>query len=353
MKHLKGSLLVLGIVCAVVAAAVSHRRDTALGLPDSYVVYTPAVDAAGTARRSPAGLPWLEPLALDDERAAPLHREISVGIVGEILRTDYLAKQLVRDVSFEGKSFPEPARAAAREPTVFVVGRGLEAFGVGFASKSFFGGPVERPALAWIGLREDLAEDRAMPQTVTALLARRVLSRVLGTEASPVLVDGYVSAMEVIAREWRVGEGPQGAVAPDAGTGTQRALFAGVRENRVRRGRRRRARPAAELLADPGAGRDRDLPPRAVEGRGAAGGARRRVRAVRHRSRAARREPGRRAGAVPQLPGEAAHGVGARRARGRATRGRGRARRCVRRAPCPASAPRRFASSSSRPTAPP
>jgi len=252
LKHLKGSLLVLGIVGAVIAAAVSHRRDTALGVPDSYVVYTPAVDATGTARRSPTGLPWLEPLALDDVRAAPLHRQISVGIVGEILRTDYLAKQLVRDVSFEGKSFPEPARGAAREPTVFVVGRGLEAFGAGFATKSFLGGAVERPALAWIGLRENIAEDRAMPQTVTALIARRVVSRVVGSEAPPALVDGYVGAMEVIAREWRVGEGPEGAVAPDAGTGTQRALFAGVRENRFAVGADGAPRPAAELLADPG-----------------------------------------------------------------------------------------------------
>jgi len=252
LKRAKGTLVVLGIVGVVVGAAATYRRDTTLGLPDSYVVYTPAVDATGTARRSPAGLPLLEPLALDDERAAPLHGQIAVGIVGEILRTDYLAKQLVRDVSFAGKRFPDPARLAAREPTVFVVGRGLEAFGVGVATKSFFGGAAERPALAWIGLRENIGEDGALPQTVTALLARRVVSRVVGPEAPPVLVDGYVRAMEVIAREWRVGEGPRGAVAPDAGTGTQRALFAGVRENRFASGPNGAPRPAAELLGDPG-----------------------------------------------------------------------------------------------------
>jgi hypothetical protein len=62
--------------------------------------------------------------------------------------------------------------------------------------------------------------------------------------------------MEVIAREWRVGDAPRGTLAPDAGTGTQRALFADVRQNRfVMRpsdGGPAQLRPAAELLRDPG-----------------------------------------------------------------------------------------------------
>ena len=91
-----------------------------------------------------------------------------------------------------------------------------------------------------------------MPQTVTGSVARRVMSRVVGSASPPVLVDGYVRAMEVIAREWRVGEGPQGAVASDAGTGTQRALFAGVRENQFAVGADGAPRAAADLLADPG-----------------------------------------------------------------------------------------------------
>jgi len=43
---------------------------------------------------------------------------------------------------------------------------------------------------------------------------------------------GYRQAMEVIAREWRVGRGPQGVVPWDAGTSEQKAVFAAVRENR-------------------------------------------------------------------------------------------------------------------------
>jgi hypothetical protein len=244
--------LAIWVGLVAVAAGPACRRDTALGLPDSYLVLTPVVDAQGTATRSPGGLPVVEALALDDARAAALHKQIAVGIVGEMLRTDYLAKQIVRDVSVGGNVFPAASRIAAREPTIFVVGRGLDAFGIGLAQKGLLGSAKERADVPWIGLKEDVGEDRAMPQTVTGLVARRVMSRVVGTSSPPALVDGYAKAMEVIAREWRVGEGPQGAVPPDAGTGTQRALFAGVRENQFAAGADGAPRPAAELLADPG-----------------------------------------------------------------------------------------------------
>jgi hypothetical protein len=240
-------LALMGLV-----GAAGCRRDAALGLPDSYLVLTPVVDAQGEGRRSGSGLPLFEVVALDDARAVALHKEIAVGIVGEMLRSDYLAKQLVRDVAIAGNAFPEAARAAAREPTIFVIGRNLAPFGIGFATKSFFGGAADHPDLPWIGLKEDVGEDRAMRQTVTGLLARRAVTRVVGTSSPSVLLEGYGRAMEVIAREWRVGEGPQGAVAPDAGTGTQRALFAGVRENQFAVGPDGAPRPAAELVADPG-----------------------------------------------------------------------------------------------------
>jgi len=255
LKCANGRPAPLALVGLALAAAGACHRDAPLGLSDSYLVYTPKVDAAGVARRSASALPLLELLALDDQRATPVHTQIAVGIVGEMLRTDYLAKQLVRDVSFDGKTFPEVARAAAREPTVLVIGRGVEPLGVGFALESFFGGAADRPRVPWVGLKEDVGDDRAMPQTVTGLLARRALSRVVDAAATPgasALADGYVRAMEVIAREWRVGQGPQGAVAPDAGTGTQRALFAGVRENAFAVGADGAPRPAGALLADPG-----------------------------------------------------------------------------------------------------
>ena len=62
---------------------------------------------------------------------------------------------------------------------------------------------------------------------------------------------GYARALEVIAREWRTGEGPAGRMPPDAGTAAQRDLFAAVRENRYTLGADGAPRPARELLADP------------------------------------------------------------------------------------------------------
>lgn len=240
---------------AVAALGIAGCRGSAtLGLPDAYLAFAPVTDEAGEAKKSATGLPLVAQLPLDDQRSVPLHQRVGVGFVGEMLRTDYLAKQLVRDLSVAGKTFPEDARAAAREPTIFLFGRGLAPLGVGLAVKGFFGGADDRPGVPWIGLKEDLGGDRALPQTISGLLARRVMSRIVpgaaAPEASP-LVDGYASAMEVIAREWRVGQGPQGAVQPDAGTGTQRELFAGVRENSFAVDAGGAPRSARELLTDP------------------------------------------------------------------------------------------------------
>ena len=72
-------------------------------------------------RRGPTGLPVLEALALDDSRAVPYHKLFSVGFAAELLRTDYLRKQFVRDAHVDGKAFGVEARAEAAEPTVFVL----------------------------------------------------------------------------------------------------------------------------------------------------------------------------------------------------------------------------------------
>ena len=55
-------------------------------------------------------------------------------------------------------------------------------------------------------------------------LALLAASRVAGTDApnpKHPLVIGYARALEVVAREWRVGEGPAGSVQADAGTGNR------------------------------------------------------------------------------------------------------------------------------------
>jgi hypothetical protein len=237
-----------GAALVVVGGAGCHR-DATLGPPDSFAVYAPLEGAA----RSAAGLPLVTPLAPDDPRAVPLYRELAIGFAGEVLRTDYLAKQLIRDALVAGHRYPDAARAAAAEPTAFLVGASntVQA-GQGLALKGLFGTDDHR-AVAFIGLDRYPDHDRALPQTLAGLIGRRAAARVAGDDAPPrALLDGYAQALEVIAREWRVGEGPAGALPADAGTREQRALFAAVRENHYAVGADGAPRPPAELLADPG-----------------------------------------------------------------------------------------------------
>ena len=238
------------IGCLLLVTVPACHRDHALAPADAFVVYAPAEGAP------PGAAPLVVPLAPDDPRAEPLYKQLAIGFPGEVLRTDYLAKQLVRDAQEGGRRYDDTARAAGREPTAFLVGapdgREVER---GLALKGTFGGPEQHPDVVWIGLPAYPDHDRALPQTLAGLLGRAVANRVAaGTGAQPpvVLVDGYSRALQVIAREWRVGEGVSGTLPPDAGTSAQRELFAAVRENKFAVGADGKPRPAAELLADPG-----------------------------------------------------------------------------------------------------
>jgi hypothetical protein len=201
-----------------------------------------------------------------------VHRLASEGFIGEILRTDYLAKQLVRD-GYGGKSFSALARAQATEPTVLILAGSRTsdtdsvAFGHGFDTPGLLGRRVTHPNPTWIEIGADPPSDPAFVQTATARIARLVAERLTraGTTEAPALppgapnpaaplVDGYALAMEVIAREWRVGEGPAGTLPPNAGTGAQRARFASVRQNAFvfDPGRPGVLRPGSEMLTEPG-----------------------------------------------------------------------------------------------------
>ena len=277
---------------ALIAAAPACRSSASdpLGLPDAYLLFAPTYDGAGHTRRGPSGLAVVEALALDDSRAVPLHKLFAVGFAAELLRTDYLRKQFVREAQAApagGKAFSAAARAAAAEPTVFVLGGDptapLDATGGrGLATTGFFGGATERPAVPWIAVPASPENDTALTQTVSARLGRSIAAALAAggvptpgaaapaapaaaatarmaapSPAAPeALIAGYASAMEVIAREWRVGDGPRGTLAPDAGTAAQRALFADVRQNRfVMRpadGGPAQLRSGAEMLQEPG-----------------------------------------------------------------------------------------------------
>ncbi len=255
-------------VCLAGGSVGCHKGSDPIGPPDSYLLFVPALTKDGQVRRGPTGSPALEPLALDDSRAVPYHKLFSVGFAAELLRTDYLRKQFVRDAQVDGKPFAPDARAAASEPTVFVlagdppfvppgVGRGLATLG-------FFGGAVERADAGWIAVPPSPDSDTALAQTLSFQLGRAVAAGIAIAGPTPgpatalapvVLIDGYAEAMEVIAREWRTGEGPRGTLPPDAGTLAQRELFAAVRQNRFVTTTgvgRPQLRSAAEMLADPG-----------------------------------------------------------------------------------------------------
>jgi hypothetical protein len=239
----------------LLALAAGCHRDKTLGPADSFSVYAPLEASAG-AGRCPTTFPLVAPVAPDDPRAEPLYRQLTIGFASEVLRTDYLAKQFVRDASFGGKRYPDADRAEAAQPTAFLVGAAVgDKTGRGLALKGMFGGAEEHPDVAWIALPAYPDQDRALPQTLAGLIGTEAAARVAaGTAAPPPrpLLAGYAQALEVIAREWRMGEGPAGTLPANAGTSEQRALFAAVRENKYVLGADGAPRSAADLLEDPG-----------------------------------------------------------------------------------------------------
>jgi hypothetical protein len=252
---MKGAAWVLLVAAVLAAGAGGCRRDAGLGPADSFLVYTPVQAEGGGGQRSSAGLPVVEALAPDDPRAQPVFKQLAVGFAAEVLRTDYLAKQYVRDADVGGRRYPEAARVVAREPTVLVVGGPREdqpAPARGIALRGLFGRTDQRPGVVWIPLDAYPNHDRALAQTLTGLIGAAAATRIAGDAAPPALIAGYAQALEVIAREWRVEEGPAGALPADAGTAAQRELFAAVRENRFALTASGAPRPPAELLADPG-----------------------------------------------------------------------------------------------------
>jgi hypothetical protein len=200
-------------------------------------------------------------LDIKDEAVQPLPPLLESSFAFEMLRTSYLAKQFVRDAKVEGRSFSPAAQRNAAEPTIFMLGQDASPYGRGLAlPKSLFGGAQPRPNLTWISLPAVPEADKALVQTVAGRLATFVAHFVgtggeLQTGAAPaqVLTDGYRIAIEVIAREWRIGTGPDGVIQTDVGTSAQREIFGRVRENHyVLAGDGSSLRPAPELLADPG-----------------------------------------------------------------------------------------------------
>ena len=130
------------------------------------MVVAPVPPREGAAVKSKSGLPVVTTVALDDPHAATLHQQFAIGFSGEVLRTDYLAKQLVREIEVGGRRYADGPRAAAREPTVLIMG-GARAAGPtsrGVALKGTFGARTNIPT-RW--------RSRWMPIPTTIVRCRR------------------------------------------------------------------------------------------------------------------------------------------------------------------------------------
>jgi hypothetical protein len=249
------------VTLVMLAAVAACRKAADLGPADAFLILTPVRDGGGAVVKSPGGLDVMERVEPNDPRAQPLHKELALGFAAEALRTDYLAKQFVREAEVGGRRYGTAQVRGAGGPTVFVVGGehvGAQAPVRGLAVKASFGRTEEHPDLLWFGLPAYPGNDKALAQTLAGLLGVTAATRVASADApAPAgpLARGYAQALEVIAREWRVGEGPAGAMPADAGTPRQRELFTAVRENRfavTTAAAGSAPRPPADLLADPG-----------------------------------------------------------------------------------------------------
>jgi len=247
------SPLAAGLVMVATVGCRSNP-DKPIGPADSYILFAPV------AGKLDGALPVVRRLDIKDETVQPLPRLLESSFAFEMLRTTYLAKQFVREASVDGQRFSTAARHDAAEPTCLVLGIERQPYGLGLALSQTFGGPQPRPRLPWIGLAADPSADKALVQTVAGRLATYIAHFVAtggalsdGTAPPPVLVEGYRIAMEVIAREWRVGSGPAGVIQVEEGSSAQREIFSNVRENRyVMRQDAATLRDARELIDDPG-----------------------------------------------------------------------------------------------------
>src|SRR5262245_25200220 len=166
----------LGILVAGLGAGLATlsgcRPDATkpLGPPDSYLLFAPA-----TGGPMSSGLPVAETIEVTDGRAQPLVKLFTDGFASEMLRTAYLAKQLVREMSVGGRRLPPQGREHAHEALGILVGVDRAPYGRGLALRGWVGEPVARPGLVWLGFADGATQDKAFVQTVAGRLAVLIL----------------------------------------------------------------------------------------------------------------------------------------------------------------------------------
>jgi hypothetical protein len=247
----------LWLLALLLGALAACKNKQTLGPADAYVL----LDPKQPPQKSPGGFPIVEKMDLDKGTAVAVTRLLADGFAVEMVRTVHLAKQLARGPGFNGQKFPAHLVRSAGEPLALVVGWDSEfPHSNGLAFKGLVGAPEERPHIPWIGLPVTLEDDKALVQTLSGRLAAHAASWVaaIGSDSSvprgpdrPLLIEAYRMAMEVVAREWRVGRGPAGALPSTAGSVAQRHMFANIRENKTPFTESGELRPAEQLLRDP------------------------------------------------------------------------------------------------------
>ena len=167
--------------CLPLLALASCGSDGGLGPPDSYKVLVPAPGAT-----SKSGLPVLKTVSVDDPATQTLTRLFEEGFASEMLRTVYLAKQLVRDGQLGGRPSSPEGQAIASEGLPVVVGLEQAPYGRGLAVERLLRGPLDHPEVPWIGLAADFDHDKALVQTVSGRLATYALHLALTRGEGPV-----------------------------------------------------------------------------------------------------------------------------------------------------------------------
>ena len=250
--------VVLAVACALAPAGC--HRDTTVGAPiRSSVAPVPPREAPPPRRSSQAGLPVVAKVRLDDPHAEPLHQQVR----GRVRRggpAHRLSGQAARARAHRRRHrYPDGSARRPAQPTVLHRGRparGRTRPARGIALKGRSAARTSTPTC--LGRRltptpTTIARCRRRSPDRSARWPLRASRRRDAPTRRGRWSTAYARALEVIAREWRVGEGPPGRCRPTPAPAAQRELFAAVRENRyIARRRRRAARRRAELLADPG-----------------------------------------------------------------------------------------------------
>ncbi len=213
-------------------------KPDSLGSTDSYVVFGPAKDSRYPAQ----GLVSVQPANDRDEATQRFARTFVRSLVPEAMGSIYVANR----------------HLGRADPVCLMQGLtgAPDEGGRGFSVPRTFGADATYPSTLWLtipALFGDEKEDQvAVVQTLTRQAVRLAATAGAWDRTSPPapVEAGFVIAMEVIAREWRVPGTARGAFFGPHATAAARDQFAGIRDNSFIK-TDGRLRDPTELMNDP------------------------------------------------------------------------------------------------------